>query len=87
MTNCALIAKMVFVIAGLHVNSCSVGVGAYYHKCPGQLERVCINRMTHGWVPPGVVLDCSWDCLVAGIEQDTLGQWWLVDVPGASMHV
>ena len=87
MTNCALIAKMVFVIAGLHVNSCSVGVGAYYHKCPGQLERVCINRMTHGWVPPGVVLDCSWPCLVAGIEQDTLGEWWLVDVPGASMHV
>jgi len=87
MTNCALIAKMVFVIAGLHVNSCSVGVGAYYHKCPGQLEKVCINRMTHGWVPPGVMLDCTWDCLVAGIEQDTLGEWWLVDVPGASMHV
>ena len=87
MPSCHVIAKMVFLIAGLHVNSCEQGVGAYYHKCPGQLERVCINRMTHGWVPPGVVLDCSWPCLVAGIEQDTLGEWWLVDVPGASMHV
>jgi len=82
-----VIAKIIFVMIGTHTTGYETGVGAYYHKCPGQLQRVCIDRMTHGWVPPGVVLDCSWPCLIAGIEQDTLGEWWLVDVPGASMHV
>jgi len=59
-----------------------VGVGAYYGD--GVIQRVCEHRVQQGWTPG---LQCDWPCLVAGIEQDTLGEWWLVDVPGASFHL
>ena len=58
-----------------------VGVGAYY--APGLMQRVCEHRVSHGWND----LDCSWPCLVSAIEQEDIGQMWLVDVPGASMHL
>ena len=57
------------------------GVGAYYK--PGLMEQVCRHRIERGWTPD---LHCDWPCLVAGIEQDTIGDWVLVDVPGASFH-
>ena len=58
-----------------------VGVGAYYG--PGLIQQVCEHRVSHGWQD----LDCDWPCLVSAIEPGDLGQWWLVDVPGASMHL
>jgi len=61
-----------------------VGVGAFYHERPGQMREICEHRVQQGWTPG---LQCDWPCLVAGIEQDTLGEWWLVDVPGASFHL
>ena len=56
-----------------------VGVGAYY--APGLMQRVCEHRVSHGWND----LDCSWPCLVSAIEQEDIGQFWLVDV--GSMHL
>jgi hypothetical protein len=77
-----VIAKLITLIAlGLHVSGYSEGVGAYY--APGVMQGVCEQRVEQGWNPG---LDCSHYCLVAGIEQDTLGDWVLVDVPGASFH-
>ena len=84
MTNCALIAKMVFVIAGLHVNSCSVGVGAYYNQRPGLMREVCERRVSNGWQPD---LDCSWPCLAAGMDASEIGDYVLADLPGHSMVV
>ena len=60
-----------------------VGVGAYAVQ-PDTWYNVCVHRVEQGWTPG---LQCDWPCLVAGIEQDTLGEWWLVDVPGASFHL
>lgn len=84
MTTCAQIAKMVFLIAGLRVNSCSVGVGAYYHTQPGLMRQVCERRVEHGWNPG---LDCDWPCLAAGMDAGEIGDYVLADLPGHSMVV
>ncbi len=60
-----------------------IGVGAYYGD--GLMEQVCERRTLNGWHP--VKLACSWPCLVAGIEQDTLGTWVLLSVPGDAQGV
>jgi len=75
------IAKAIFLIAGLRVVGYDSGVAAYYS--PGLMEEVCRHRTDHNWTE----LDCDWPCLVAGIEQDSLGEWWLVDLPGGSIHL
>ena len=87
MSETAIIARLFLhaVLLGA-LGEPEIGVGAYAVK-PDTWYNVCERRMTKGWAPPGVVLDCTWECLVAGIEQNTLGQWWAVDVPGASMHL
>jgi len=59
-----------------------VGVGAFYAE--GLMQQVCEHRIQENWTPG---LQCDWPCLVAGIEHDSLGEWWLVDVPGASFHL
>ena len=81
MSETAVIAKIVFVMIGAQVMGYSEGTGAYY--APGLMQRVCEHRVSHSWQD----LDCSWPCLVSAIEQEDIGQWWLVDVPGASMHL
>ena len=58
-----------------------VGVGAFYAE--GLMQRVCEHRTEMGWAS----LNCSWPCLVAGIEQDTVGEWRVVDLPGGSVHL
>ena len=59
-----------------------VGVGAYY--APGLMQRVCERRVENGW---SMDLDCSWPCLVSGIEHESLGEYWFVDLPGESMYL
>ena len=59
-----------------------VGVGAFAVQ-PDTWYKVCLHRVEHGWND----LDCDWPCLVSAIEQEDIGQMWLVDVPGASMHL
>ena len=81
MSEAAVIAKIVFVMIGAQVTGYSEGVGAYYAE--GVMKRVCEHRVSHGWND----LDCSWPCLVSAIEPEDIGQFWLVDVPGASMHL
>jgi hypothetical protein len=76
--------KIVMLVAGVAVSDYREGVAAYYRE--GLLREVCERRVRNGWVPPGG-LDCSGDCLVAGIEHKDLGSWWLISVPGASSHV
>jgi len=79
-----VIAKIILCLIGTHTTGYETGVGAYYHQRPGLMREVCERRVAHGWNPG---LDCSWPCLVSAIESEDIGQWWLVDVPGASMHV
>lgn len=66
-----------------------VGVGAYYHESPGLMKEVCERRMERGWHPVGVVLDCNWGCLAANPrhEPESIGEYWLVDLPGGGLHV
>ena len=58
-----------------------VGVGAFYAE--GVMKRVCEHRVEHGWTPG---LRCEWYCLVSGIEQESLGEWWAVEV-GSTLHL
>ena len=81
MTEAITIAKIIFLITGMSVSGYAEGVGAFYRK--GLMEEVCRHRVENGW---SVDLDCDHVCLVAGIEHDTLGDWVLIDVPGASFH-
>jgi hypothetical protein len=76
--------KIVMLVAGMGVSDYREGVAAYYRD--GLLQEVCERRVRNGWTN-AQRLDCSWPCLVAGIEHEELGKWYLVDVPGASMHV
>ena len=76
-----VIAKIVFVMIGAQVTGYSEGTGAFYAE--GVMGQVCRHRVSHGWND----FDCSWPCLVSAIEQEDIGQMWLVDVPGASMHL
>ena len=84
MSELAEIAKIILLVAGLQVSGYQEGVAAYYRE--GLLQEVCERRVRNGWVPPHG-LDCSWPCLVAGIEHEELGKWYLVDVPNASKHL
>jgi hypothetical protein len=81
----AKVAILVSLMAG-GVDGPTEGVGAYYTK-PGLFGEVCERRVANGWHPVGVELDCSFPCLAAGIEQDTLGGYVLAWIPGASFHV
>ena len=81
MIEAAVIAKIVFVMIGAQVTGYSEGTGAFYAE--GVMEQVCRHRVSHGWQPD---LDCSRLCLVSGIEHDSLGQRWLVDIPGGSFY-
>lgn len=47
--------------------------------------EICQRRVENGWYS-GEKLDCSFPCLASGIEQDTLGQYWLVQLPN-SVHI
>ena len=76
-----VIAKIVAVMIGAQVIGYSEGVGAYY--APGLMEGVCRYRVSEGWND----LDCDWPCLVSAIEPEHLGEMWLVDLPGGSVHV
>lgn len=80
MPELAMIAKMVLVIAGLHVIGHNEGVGAYY--APGVMEQVCRHRVEQGWQE----LDCDEPCLVSAIEQEHLGETWLVWHDSLSFH-
>lgn len=82
MPSATAIAKMIFLLVGLHVSGYREGPAAFYHQV--NLRDVCVRRVQENWTPD---LQCDWPCLVAGIEQDSLGQFWLVDLPGGSMHV
>ena len=77
-----MIAKMVLLLTGMQVRGSMVGVGAYY--APGLMQQVCERRVQENWTPG---LQCDWPCLVSAIEQEHLGELWLVDMPGGSMHV
>lgn len=59
-----------------------VGVGAYYQ--PGIMQAVCERRVEQGWNPQ---LNCSWPCLISAIEQEHIGEWWLVYHPDCSYHL
>lgn len=59
-----------------------VGVGAYATE-PDTWYNVCLNRVRNGWNPQ---LNCEWPCLISAIEQEHIGEWWLINVPGASFH-
>ena len=76
MTEAAIIAKLLFhaVLLGA-LGEPEVGVGGYYHERPGQMQEVCERRVQQGWTPG---LQCEWYCLVSAIEQEDIGQWWLV---------
>jgi len=50
-----------------------VGVGAFYG--PGLMKQVCVHRVQENWTPG---LQCDWPCLVSAIEQEDIGQMWLV---------
>ena len=80
MPECTQIAK-VLLLLGLKVNSCSMGVGAYYS--PGLMQRVCEHRVAMGWND----LDCSHNCLVSAIEPEHIGEEWLVYHPTLSYHL
>lgn len=82
-----MIAKLTLLITGLHVGSVSEGVGAYYHEV--SLREVCERRVERGWFPPGAELLCGQPCLAAAVTSDPLqlGEYWLVDLPGGSIHV
>lgn len=82
MPSASMIAKMILLIAGLRVIGYNEGMGAYY--APGVMEAVCERRVENGWT---VGLDCCWPCLVSGIEHASLGEYWLVDIPGHSMEL
>ena len=77
-----VIAKIIAVLIGAQVVGYSEGVGAFYSE--GLMQEVCERRAQENWTPG---LQCDWPCLVSAIEPEHLGEWWLVDVPGASMHV
>jgi len=68
----------------LQVTGFQEGVGAFYHQV--DLRSVCERRVAEGWNPG---LDCSWPCLAAAITSDPmqLGDYWLVDLPGGSLHI
>lgn len=83
MPSATMIAKMVMLVAGLRVIGYAEGLGAYAVK-PDTWYNVCMHRVQHNWTPD---LQCDWPCLVSGIEQDSLGEFWLVDLPGGSFHV
>ena len=85
MTEAAIIAQLLFhaVLLGA-LGEPEVGVGAFYHERPGQMREICEHRVQQGWT---LGLQCDWYCLVSGIEHDSLGEWWAVDVPGASFHL
>ena len=82
-----MIAKLVMLVVGLHMGSVQEGVGAYYHEV--SLREVCQRRVENGWHPAGAELLCSYPCLAAAVTADPmqLGDFWLVDLPGGSMHV
>ena len=82
-----MIAKMILLIAGIGVGSYAQGVGAYYHEV--SLRDVCQRRVENGWFPQGNELVCTHPCLAAPITPDPsrLGEYWLVDLPGGSLHV
>ena len=82
MTESAIIFRALWCMLGMCGPPDAVGVGAYYG--PGLIQQVCEHRVQQGWTPG---LQCDWPCLVSAIEPEDIGQWWLVDVPGASMHV
>ena len=81
MSEAAVIAKIVLVMLGAPVQGHAEGVAAYATR-PHVWYDVCMHRVKHGWND----LDCNWPCLVSGIEQDSIGEKWLVDVPGVRMH-
>jgi len=80
----AQMAKIIALVSGMAVGGYDEGMAAYYRD--GLLREGCERRVTNGWTN-GQMLDCSWPCLVAGIEHRELGAWYLVDVPGASTHI
>lgn len=73
------LAALLSMIMVASVQRADKGVAAYYHQI--DIRDVCLTRTA--WQD----LDCSWPCLVAGIEQDTVGRWWFINVPGASWHL
>ena len=77
-----IIFRAAWCMLGLCGPPDAVGVGAYY--MPGVMQGVCEHRVEQGWTPG---LQCDWYCLVSGIEHNSLGEWWAVDVPGASFHL
>lgn len=79
-----IVGKLIWLISGLSVADYAEGVGAYY--APGVMLEVCERRMRNGWIPDGRELACDHSCLVSAIAQEDVGAWFLVDVPGASMH-
>ena len=83
----AMVAKLVMLVVGLQVGSVQEGVGAYYHEV--SLREVCQRRVEHGWHPVGAELNCSYPCLAAAIRSgpSQLGDYWLVGLPGGSLHV
>jgi len=82
-----MIANLVMLVVGLQAGSVQEGVGAYYHEV--SLREVCQRRVENGWHPPGAELLCTYPCLAAAVTADPmqLGDFWLVDLPGGSMHV
>ena len=83
----AMMAKMILLVAGLSVGDYAEGTGAYYHEV--SLREVCERRERLGWLPNGATLDCAFPCLAAAISSgpSELGDYWLVDLPGASLHI
>ena len=82
MSELSEIAKIILLVAGLHVSGYAEGDGAYYHRV--NMRRVCERRNLEGWTPER--LDCSQTCLAAWgrHEPDMLGRYVLVSLPGCS---
>jgi len=54
-----------------------IGTLAYATK-PDTWHNVCLNRVRNGWNP---LLNCDHPCLVSAIEQEDIGQTWLISLP------
>jgi len=81
MSEYILLIKIIICILGMQIKGYEEGVGAYY--ADGVMQKVCEYRVTQGWND----LNCSWPCLVSGIEPEHIGEYWLIYHSTLGYHI
>jgi len=76
-----IIITKLLTLAGVQILGISVGTLAYYHQ--GDLYNVCLLRDSNGW---NQQLNCSFPCLISAIEQEHIGEYWLIALPNCNGH-